>query len=154
MSLSGTFNIGKNLRLNTGFYKPLGRPQKCLFTIGKNATLTIGDNVGICGTAIVCHKNIIIEDNVFVGGNCVIYDTDFHDLNYKLRTSQPENLTFVKRKEVIIKRNAFIGSHTTILKGVIIGEGAVIGACSVVSRNIPDFEIWGGNPIQFLSKVL
>ena len=154
MSLSGKLNIGNNVLLNSGFYNPIGRPQKCLFTIGKNAVLSIGDNVGISSSAIICHLAIIIEDNVFIGGNCVIYDTDFHDLDYKLRTAIPENITRVKKKQVTIKRNAFIGAHSTILKGVNIGEGAVIGAGSVVTKDIPDFEIWGGNPVKYLSTVV
>lgn len=154
ISLSGTFKIGNNLLLNSGFYNPIGRPQKCLFNVGKKAILSIGNNVGISSTAIVCHRSIIIEDNVFIGGNCVIYDTDFHDLDYKFRTMVPENIEFVKKKQVIIKRNAFIGAHSIILKGVTIGEGAIIGAGSVVTKNIPAFEIWGGNPVKYLAAVV
>ena len=52
-----------------------------------------------------------------------------------------------------IKDNAFIGSHSTILKGVTIGENAVIGACSLVSKDIPANEIWAGNPIKFIKKI-
>lgn len=154
MSLTGAFNMGNNVIFNSGIYNPIGRAQKCLFTIGKKAILSIGNNVGISSTAIVCHCSITIEDNVFIGGNCVIYDTDFHDLDFKLRTSIPENRAFVKRKPVIIKRKAFIGAHSTILKGVTIGEGAVIGAGSVVSKNIPAFEIWGGNPVKYISSIV
>ena len=154
ISLSGTLIIGNNLLLNSGFYNPIGRPQKCLFNVGKKAILSIGNNVGISSTAIVCHRSIIIEDNVFIGGNCVIYDTDFHDTDYKFRTVVPENIEFVKKKQVIIRQNAFIGAHSTILKGVTIGEGAIIGAGSVVTKNIPAFEIWGGNPVKFLSTIV
>ncbi|MDP9041992.1 MAG: acyltransferase, partial [Bacteroidota bacterium] len=54
---------------------------------------------------------------------------------------------------IFIKKYSFVGAHSTILKGVTIGEGAIIGACSVVTKNIPPYEIWAGNPIRFISTV-
>ena len=58
-----------------------------------------------------------------------------------------------KKAKVTIGNNVFIGSHSTILKGVIIGDNAVVGACSLVSKDIPANEIWGGNPITFIKKI-
>jgi acetyltransferase-like isoleucine patch superfamily enzyme len=52
--------------------------------------------------------------------------------------------------KVIIEDNVFIGAHSTILKGVTIGKNSVIGACSVVTKNIPPNEIWAGNPAKFI----
>lgn len=61
---------------------------------------------------------------------------------------------FNKRKmeNVKIENNVFIGAHTTILKGVTIGSNAIIGACSVITKDIPANEIWAGNPARFIKN--
>ena len=119
-----------------------------------HAKLFIGNNVGISSSAIVCFKEIIIEDNVKIGGNTVIYDSDFHSLKQDERCVIPEIKNNIKHKSVIIKRNAFIGAHCTILKGVTIGEGSIIGAGSVVRNSVPSNEIWAGNPAVFIKKTI
>lgn len=55
--------------------------------------------------------------------------------------------------DVHIKRNAFLGARTIITKPITIGEGACVGAGSVVTRDIPDYEIWAGNPAKFIKTV-
>lgn len=145
----GSFTIGKNFRFNSGkYYNMIGRQQPCYFIVAKNAALTIADNVGISATAIVCHNYISIGENVKIGGNTVIYDTDFHAADPKFRNALPELLTNVKTRPVIIKEGAFIGAHCTILKGVTIGINAIVGAGSVVNQSIPDGETWMGNPAR------
>jgi len=154
VALSGKVFIGKGFNLNSGtFQNVIGRQQPTYFVVGNNAELTIGNYVGISCSAIVCFKSIRIEDHVKIGGNVVIYDTDFHSINELERNQIPENLDNVKSKPVVIKRGVFIGAHSTILKGVTIGEGAVIGAGSVVSRDIPANEVWAGNPARFIKKL-
>ncbi len=112
-----------------------------------------GDNVGISSTAIICHKGITIGDNVKIGGNVVIYDTDFHSLDVVERISIPEDISNVKTEEVIINNNVFIGAHTTILKGTVIGENSVIGAGSLVVGIIPPNVIAGGNPCKVIKSL-
>ena len=58
-----------------------------------------------------------------------------------------------KSKNVHLKKNVFIGAHSIILKGVTIGENSIIGAGSVVSKNIPPNQVWGGNPIKFIKDL-
>ena len=153
LSLSGYFAAGDGLELQNGrHYNMIGRQQRCYFIVGKEATLTIGDHVGISGTAIVCHESVSIGDHTCIGMNCVIYDTDFHDLDYRKRAMIPEDFSNVHKKPVRIGRHVFIGAHTTILKGVTIGDGAIVGAGAVVTKDIPAGEIWGGNPARFLSR--
>jgi acetyltransferase-like isoleucine patch superfamily enzyme len=151
MSIHGHFTAGHALDLQNGrHYNMIGRQQPCFFVIGKHATLTIGNNVGLSGTAIVCHENITIGDHTRIGMNCVIYDTDFHDLDHRKRAIVPEDYSNVRKKPVRIGRHVFIGAHSTILKGVSIGDGAIIGAGAVVTKSIPAGEIWGGNPARCL----
>lgn len=59
----------------------------------------------------------------------------------------------IKSKPVVIKRGAWIGGGSIILKGVVIGEYSVIGAGSVVTRSVPAGEIWAGNPARFIRKL-
>lgn len=152
MSLSGSLTIGNDLTLQNGpHYNMIGRQQKCYFIIGKGGSVTIGDHVGLSGTAIVCHKRITIGDRVKVGMNCVIYDTDFHDLDYRKRAMIPEDYSGVVSKPVTIGNDVFIGAHSTILKGVTIGDRAIIGAGSVVAKPVPAGEIWAGNPARFIA---
>jgi acetyltransferase-like isoleucine patch superfamily enzyme len=153
LSLTGRLTIGDGFHLQNGpNYNMIGRQQRCYFIIGKEASLLIGNNVGISGSAIVCHQQIEIGDNTRIGMNCVIYDTDFHDLDHRKRIALPEDFSGVTRKTVKVGPNVFIGAHSTILKGVNIGESAIVGAGSVVTKDIPAGEIWGGNPAKFISK--
>ncbi|WP_456379219.1 acyltransferase [Lutibacter sp.] len=138
---------------NTILSNPIGRSYKCLFAIRDQATLRIGNNVGMSGTTIVCRKEIEIGNNVKIGGNVCIYDTDFHSLNPKERAHSENDKAGTKSKKLTIKNNVFIGAHSTILKGVTIGENSIVGAGSLVAKNIPANEIWGGNPAKFIKKV-
>ncbi|GGH19267.1 hypothetical protein GCM10007352_30520 [Mucilaginibacter phyllosphaerae] len=151
VDLQGSFTIGKRFSFNSGkYFNMIGRQQPCFFIVAKNAALFIDDNVGLSATAIVCHNHISIGKNVKIGGNTVIYDTDFHSLDPQFRNSYPESLAGVKTRPVIIKDGAFIGAHCTILKGVTIGENAIVGAGSVVSQSIPGGQIWTGNPARYI----
>ncbi|RZL44256.1 MAG: acyltransferase [Pedobacter sp.] len=137
---------------NTLSSNPIGRSQKCIFVVNRGAKLTIGDDVGISQAAIVCHLNIAIGNNVKIGGGVCIYDTDFHSLDPLLRQGAHDMENKVN-SPVLIKTNAFIGANSTILKGVTIGENSIIGACSLIVKDVPDNEIWGGNPAKFIRKI-
>lgn len=89
-------------------------------------------------------EDIIIEEGVTLTTRCIIV-THFVEVD-------DNNNRHYSRGKVIIRKNAYIGANTVICKSVIIGEGAIIGASSVVTRNIPPFEIWAGNPARFIRK--
>lgn len=153
--VGSSFSIGDNFLMNSGkHFNAIGRQQSCCFVVQRNGVLTIGDNVGISDLAIVCYKSITIGDHVTIGGNVVIYDTDFHSLNKEHRKSMAIDIQNTKCAPVIIEKDAFIGAHTTILKGVTIGEGAIVGAGSVVTKSIPTNEIWAGNPAKFIKSIV
>ncbi len=154
ISIQGTFIIGKNFHVNSQVNaNPIGRTYKCMFIVRKNAKLEIGNNVGLSGTTIVCQKNIILGNDIKIGGNVCIYDTDFHSLSASKRINSMQDAKYTTRATVIIMDNVFIGAHSTILKGVTIGKNSIIGACSVVTKNIPPNEIWAGNPIRYIRKL-
>lgn len=154
IAIGGKCTIEKGFRMINGLEgNPIGRPQRCVFFVDKGATLTIGKNVGISSTALVASYSITIGDNVKIGGGVCIYDTDFHSLDPNIREKPTLDMEFKANKPVIIKDNVFIGAHSTILKGVTIGTNAVIGACSLVTHDVPDNEIWAGNPAKFIREL-
>ena len=96
-------------------------------------------------TLIYTAERIEIGDNVLIGGGWKIYDTDFHSLNIKNQNT-PEDKNNAKKRRLIIQDNVFIGASSMILKGVTIGKNSIVGAGSVVNCNIPENQIWRGNP--------
>ena len=84
-----------------------------------------------------------------IGGNVRIYDHDFHSLDFQTRRGAEDQLQ-IQTRPVEIGDDVFIGANAIILKGVTIGARAVIGAGSVVSRNIGPDEIWAGNPARMV----
>ncbi|MDP9080671.1 MAG: acyltransferase [Bacteroidota bacterium] len=146
---NGKLIIGSGFNMNNGQrHNMIGRQQNCFFIANNSGVIRIGKNVGISATAIHCNRSIVIGDNVRIGGNTVIYDTDFHSLDYNKRISNTETMADVRVSEVVIEDNVFIGAHSTILKGVTIGKNSIVGAGSVVAKSIPANEIWGGNPVK------
>jgi len=151
---SGKIVIGDNFKANSGKrYNPIGGDTVLRLICTKNAELSIGNNVGTSNSTIYCATKIVIEDNVAIGGGCKIWDTDFHSLDPTIRLTALDKGVNIKTGTINIKKNAFIGGGTVILKGVTIGENSVIGASSLVSADVPANEIWGGNPAKFIRKL-
>lgn len=119
--------------------------------IGKDCY--IGDN-----TRIWCAKSIIIEDRVLIAHNVNIFDTATHPLDKMDRYSHeklvkeqglPLNLCQrIPEAPVIIHNDVWIGCNCIILKGVEIGEGSIVGAGSVVTKNVPPNTLVAGNPAR------
>jgi acetyltransferase-like isoleucine patch superfamily enzyme len=150
----GYLEVGSNFVMNNGnYYNQIGRNDICHLIVGKNAHLIIGNDVGISSTTIVCEEKVVIGNRVKIGGNTVIYDTDFHSLDYLKRQTGTADRNNTNTSPVKIGDDVFIGAHSTILKGVNIGDRVIIGACSVITKNIPPDEIWAGNPAKFIRKI-
>lgn len=143
------FEMKAHSRIHSGYFaNTFGGERNSIITVFKNGKLIIGANAGISSATIICTHQILIGPNVLVGGGCCIYDTDFHELEYARRDgSQPQS------KPIEIKEGAFIGGYCHILKGVCIGQGSVVAAGSVVTKDIPDYEVWGGNPARFIKAI-
>lgn len=137
--------IGSKTRFNSHRRSNLiGINRKCFLSIhNSNAKIKIGENCGFSSTTIGCFKSIIIENKVQVGANTLITDSDWHLEDP--RVSEP--------RKVHIKQNAWIGYNSIILKGVTIGKNTIIGAGSVVTRDIPDNVIAAGNPCVVIREL-
>lgn len=149
----GQVYIGNNCKINNGDnFNVIGRQQNSIFWV--EGVLRIGDNLGISSSAIICNHEIEIGNNVTIGGNTVIYDTDFHSLDSEQRIDKTQDKKYAKWGKVTICDNVFIGAHSTILKGVTIGENSIVGACSLIAKDVPANEIWAGNPAKLISKII
>lgn len=143
--------IGSAVRINSGFDRnAVGGEGRTGLQVARGGRLTLGTGVAMSNVTIVCSQQIVIEDEVFIGGGCRIYDTDFHAVHAEERVV---HRTAPKTAPITIGRRSFIGGHSLILKGITIGEGAVIGAGSVVTRDVPPYQIWAGNPIRLIGRV-
>jgi len=141
----GSVHVGRDVRINSGStLNAVGGFRRTGIRVLPGARLEIGDAVGISSSTIVCCQRITIGARTLVGGDCAIYDSDFHSLDAGERLQRPD--PGVRRADVVIGEDCFIGAHSLILKGVRIGARAVIGAGSVVRCSVPEGEIWAGNP--------
>ena len=121
--------------------------------IGKNCS--IGQNVYIASRAVIgsgvkiqnnvsVYDDVIMEDDVFCGPSCVF-------------TNVINPRSFIERKheykKTLVKKGASIGANATIVCGVTIGEYALVGAGSVVTRDVPPYSLAYGNPAKVHGKV-
>lgn len=120
------------------YYRPL------LAKMGGGGVNIVNPAKTFIGKSVLFDTNypdmITIEEGVYITARCIILAHSMH------------NRTKVVKGSVHIKRNAFIGCNTVILHGVTIGENSIVGAASVVTKDIPDNEIWGGCPARFIRK--
>lgn len=152
LSNKGEIRLGVNVKINSLYLaNPVGQQSKTHFVIKKSAKIIINNNVGISNSLFYCRNKIEIEDNVLIGGGCQILDNDFHSLDLEKRMSSPD--TDIKSAPIIIKNGAFIGANSIVLKGVTIGVQSIVAAGSVVTKSIPDYQIWGGNPAKFIRNI-
>ncbi|MCS2894178.1 acyltransferase [Parabacteroides faecis] len=150
---SSLISIGKNFRLvSSNLINPLCDKKACI-CVSDNAHLQIGDNCGMSSPTIWVRKSVKIGNNVNLGGGCVLFDTDAHSLNYLHRHDGLTDMANRIDKEIIIDDDVLIGANTCILKGVHIGARSVIGAGSVVTKDIPADSIAAGNPAKIIKKI-
>jgi acetyltransferase-like isoleucine patch superfamily enzyme len=130
---------------------PLGVNHRVvLATWSSEASIVIGDGVGLTGTTICAQSRIVIGDRVRIGANTTLVDTDFHPLSPAERRATPKA---GKSVPVVIEDDVFIGMHVLILKGSYIGHGSVIGAGSVVTGRVPPMVVAAGNPARVIREL-
>ena len=149
--------IGENCLLNGNF----------IFEI-KEGKITIGDRTFIGGGTFICIDEIDIGSDVMFSWGCTITDNNSHshiwserknDVTYwkkgvdENKVGAYKDWSNVKKGKITIKDKAWIGFNSIILKGLTIGEGAIVGAGSVVTKDVPDWTIVAGNPAKIIREI-
>lgn len=117
--------------------------------IQKNAQ--IGRNVKVSSHTFIC-EGVVVEDDVFIGHN-----VSFINDKYPRATNadgQPQSEADWKVTPTLVKRGASIGTSSTILCGVTIGENAIVGAGSVVTHDVPENTVVAGVPARVMRKAV
>lgn len=136
VNAKGRIKIGDHTRI----WSHVGVSQ---LSAGPRALIEIGSNTFInTGTIITSRKHIKIGNNCNIANQVIIMDDDFHGVD--------ERETASEKAEIIIGDNVWIATRATILKGVTIGEGAIIAAGAVVTKDVPPYTIAGGVPAKFI----
>jgi hypothetical protein len=121
-----------------------------LSTRRADAAIEVGEDCGFTGTTLVAADRIYIGDRVQVGGNASIVDFDFHPLAPEERA---ENFNDGAHAPIVIEDDVFVGMEALVLKGVTVGEGAVVGAGSVVTQDVPSRTAVAGNPATVVREL-
>ena len=147
--------IGNNLVFISGDgFNPLCRNLRGCIYAGEGAKIKIGNDVGISSACIRAKQYIKIENNVNIGGDCILLDTDAHNMNYKIRRKRDgEDGRTANSAPIIIEDDVLIGARCIILKGVTIGAHSVIAAGSIVTKSIPKDCVAGGNPCKIIKNI-
>jgi acetyltransferase-like isoleucine patch superfamily enzyme len=110
----------------------------------------VGKNCKISSHTFIC-DGVTIQDNVFIGHNVTFINDKYPKATNPDGNPQTEEDWLVV--PTVIEEGASIGSSVTILSGITIGAKAIVGAGSVVTKNIPQGEVWAGNPARFMRNV-
>lgn len=113
--------------------------------VGPGASLSVGDRVYMNGgTSIEVYHKVIIGSDVLMGSFASIIDDDQHQ-------AEPDSVQY--KGPTIVGNNVWLGRNVAVLPGVTIGDGAVIGVNSVVTRSIPPNSFAAGSPAQVIRKL-
>ena len=146
--------------------------DKCLVTIDEqtqivgsltfdknNASISIGKRVFMSGT-IIAAQSVEIDNDVLISWGTTIVDHNSHSISFSKRHNDAtdwmdgkKNWDHVKISPVKICDKVWIGFNVIILKGVTIGEGAVVGAGSIVTKDVPPWTIVAGNPARIIREI-
>lgn len=128
------------------FLDKCGKNVNIQKNISVSHTCQIGDNSGI-GEGSHLYGTVLIGKDVMMGTECLIYtqNHEFNDLNRPMREQGPQ-----PAEPVLIGNDVWIGGRVIILPGVHVGNGSIIGAGSIVTKNVPDNAIVAGNPAKLI----
>ena len=143
----GAISLGNSVVLNSNTeLNPVGLINPNILDTLLGGNIAIDDFTGASAVVISSAVSVKIGKNCMIGGNVRIFDHDFHPLEYMARRP-PQDVTKIRKKEVEIGDDCFIGTNVTILKGTKIGSRSIVAAGSVVfGLIVPPNSLVRGNP--------
>jgi acetyltransferase-like isoleucine patch superfamily enzyme len=151
-------SAGENCLLNAAF----------IFE-AKTGQISLGDRCYLgAGSSILCRNRVSLGNDVTIAWDVTIYDHDSHSMDWRDRAvavklfyeryGEPDcfdrlDWTRVGSAPIVIQDRVWIGFGATILKGVSIGEGAIVASCSVVTRDVEPYTVVAGNPAREVRKL-
>lgn len=131
--------------------------------------ISLGNRVHIGRSVLISINEIVIEDDVTIAWDCLLYDHNSHSVDWSERKNdtvqeykdiqaglnpiENKNWNIVKSAPIRICPKAWIGMGVKILKGVTIGEGAIVAAGSVVVKDVEPWTMVGGNPAKIIKRL-
>ena len=144
---SGRISLGPDVTINASRWGNwLGTPGSTVLSVEDGATLVLKASAGVSFSHLIANVGIEIGEGSLIGAGCLICDSDMHEV--PLGSGKA-----VSKAPIIIGKDVYIGARCIILKGVTIGDGAVIGAGSVVSKSIPAGALAAGNPATVVRQL-
>lgn len=134
----------------------------CVLTAQEGGIIEIGEFTTIRGYSVIgAVKSVKIGNHVIISNNVHIYDNNNHPTNLETRIKMCESGFYShlwswgksESAEVVIEDNVWIGERSTILKGVTIGRGSVVGCDSVVTKSVPPYSVAAGNPAKVVKQL-
>ena len=144
--------IGDNVTLNSrnyGYHVNMHSPVK-LMADRENAVIKIGNNTRINGACLHAYNRIEVGNNCLIAANVQIFDANGHEISFENPVNRIN--TSSNGKPIIIEDNVWIGLNAIVLPGVRIGQGAVIGANTIVDKDVPPMVVFAGNPGKVVRK--
>lgn len=159
---NGHITIGDNLVCRSGDgLNALSRNIRGIFFTDSQGKIEIGNNVGMSSVCLWSKENITIGDNVNIGADSLIIDTDAHPHDYvqrrrsfKQQMGEEKYEEYIPAAPIVIEDDVWIGSRCQILKGVNIGARSIVAAGSVVNKSIPSDVIAGGVPCKVIKIIV
>lgn len=128
---------------------PLACSHPCVLrTLARKAELILEEGVGLSGTVICAASSVRVGSNTIMGSGVMVIDTDFHRLQPAGTWGNDFRGT---ARPIMIGRSVFVGTRAIILKGVTIGDRAIIGAGAVVTHEVPADSVAAGNPARIVT---
>ncbi|MBI3853891.1 MAG: acyltransferase [Verrucomicrobia bacterium] len=133
-----------------------------MFDLGPRARVSVGEFTLMNGARIICDSEISIGDYCLISWNVVLMDTRRLPLETEARRRELERVHTRKPRHAVnyaptqpirIGNKVWVGFDSCILPGVTIGEGAVVGARSVVTTDVPPFTVVAGNPARVIRQL-
>jgi acetyltransferase-like isoleucine patch superfamily enzyme len=147
LAKGGTIEVGQGVRIYSSTRaNPLGLSRPCVLrALTPSARLVLADSVGLSGAVLCAGNSIEIGEKTIIGAGAMLFDNDFHrrigewDWSDDCQTGS---------RPIKVGRGVFVGTQAIILKGVTIGDRAVVGAGAVVTKDVPPLHLAIGNPAR------